>query len=107
MAQRPCRSEILWARARTEWKEKCQALVATGRFLKKRVTCHRRDIHLDNSPATSTALSSGAKIVQNSQEGKGRQCRISIDSLLGEAIDLGESESDAGSEAWSVHGESD
>ena len=72
----------------------------------KRVTHHLRDIHLDNSTATSTALSIGAEIVQSSQEGKVQQCRLSIDSLLGGGIDLGESESDEGSEAWSAHDES-
>jgi hypothetical protein len=60
-------------------------------------------LRLDNSPATS----SSAEIEQSSQKGKGRQLSPSIDSLMGEEIDLGESESDEDSEAWSAHDERD
>jgi hypothetical protein len=100
--------KVLWARARVEWEKRRQALVAAGRSKgeagKSPLLC---DIHLDNSPATSTALVSSAEIVQDSRKGKGRQHSPSIDSLMGEEIDLGESESEEDSEAWSVHDESD
>ena len=45
--------------------------------------------------------------MQDSQVGKGKQCRLSIDSLLSEEIDLGESEDDESDEAWLAHDKSD
>jgi len=91
-----------------EWEETHQALVAAGRFKGEAggpPLLH--DIQLNNSTIPSAPLSSAAQIVQNSQKGKGRQHRPSIDSLISKEIDLGDLESDEGSEAWSVHDESD
>jgi len=98
----------LWTRAKVEWEERRQALVAAGRFKGEAGNPPLlRDIQLNNSTIPSAPLSSAAQTVQNSQKGKGRQRRLSIDSLIGEEIDLGDLESDEGSEAWSVHDESD
>jgi len=55
----------------------------------------------------STSLPSSTEIMQDSQVGKGKQCRLSIDSLLSEEIDLGESEDDESDEAWLAHDKSD
>jgi hypothetical protein len=100
--------KVLWARAKMKWEEKCQVLIASG-ILKEAVDgppplC---DIHPDDSIATLTALSNSTEIVHDSQKGKDRQHSPSIDSLMGEEIDLGASESDEDSEAWSAHNESD
>ena len=53
------------------------------------------------------STSNSTEIMQDSQVGKGKQCRPSIDSLLSEEIDLGESEDDESDEAWSAHDKSD
>jgi hypothetical protein len=100
--------KVLWARAKMKWEEKRQMLVASG-ILKEAVDGPPplRNIHPDDSIATLTALSNSTEIVHDSRKGKDRQHSLSIDSLMGEEIDLGESESDEDSEAWSAHNESD
>jgi hypothetical protein len=98
----------LWARARMEWEERHQALVAAGRLkgeAGKPPLLH--DTCLDNSTTTSTTISNSAEIMQDSQKGKDKQHSLSIDLLMGEEIILGESESDEDSEAWSAHDKSD
>src|SRR5258706_13368037 len=66
-----------------------------------------RDVVLGEKPSESAVPSSSAEITQNQQKGKGRWPCISIDSLLGEAIDYNDTESGEESGFWSVHDESD
>jgi len=100
--------KVLWARAKVEWEEKHQALAdAGGSKGGAGKPPLLRDIHLDNRLTMSASLPSSAEIMQNPQVGKGKQRRLSIDSLLGEKIDLGESEDDESDEVWLAHDESD
>jgi hypothetical protein len=91
-----------------KWEKKHHMLVSSG-ILKKAVDIPPLlcAIHLDDSIATLAALSNSTEIVQDSRKGKYRQLSSLFDSLMGEGIDLGESESDEDSEAWSAHDESD
>jgi hypothetical protein len=66
-----------------------------------------RNVVLDAEVGESAAQPNNTGRVQNIRKGKGRQRCDSIDSLLGEILDLEESESDQESGVWSAHDESD
>ena len=68
---------------------------------------HLKNPVLDAKVGESASRSTGVGRVQTIQKEKGRQCRGSIDSLLGKIFDLDESESDQELGVWPVHDESD
>jgi len=66
-----------------------------------------RDVVLGEKPSKLAGPSSSAEITQNTRKGKGKQHRISIDSLIGEAIDYNDTETGEESGFWSAHDEDD
>ena len=66
-----------------------------------------QDVVLGDKISELAGPLSGARIMQDSQKGKGKQPCISIDSLIGKEIDYNDLGSDEESEFWSAHDESD
>ena len=91
-----------------EHKKRKQGLVAQGLAMAKAGPPPLlRDVILGQEHCKSAGPSSNAKITQKKQKGKGKRPCISIDSLIGEAINYNNPESGEESECWSVHDESD
>ncbi len=67
----------------------------------------RNQVVLGEKPSESAVPSSSAEITQNSRKGKGRLPRISIDSLIGKAIDYNGTETGEESGFWSANNEND
>ena len=67
-----------------------------------------RDIVIGDNTSKSAVPLSGAEIMQNSQKQRGKQPCVSIDSLIGEAIDYNDNTaSEEESRFWSAHDKSD
>ena len=64
-----------------------------------------RDVVLGETPSELAVPSSSTEITQKTQKGKGRQPHISIDSLIGKAIDYNDTEDSEESGFWSAHNE--
>jgi len=65
------------------------------------------DVVLGEKPSKSAVPSSSAAVTQYSRKQKGKQPRISIDSLIGKEIDYNDTESSEESGFWSAHDEND
>ena len=98
----------VWEIQKTEHERRKQELTSQGLAMAKAGPPPLlRDVVLGEQPSKLAGRSSGAEITQRLQKGKGRQPRISIDSLIGEEIDYNDTESGEESGFWSVHDESD
>jgi len=98
----------IYAEAITTWKERRQMFHDAGlpmaRAGKKPLLYQ---IKAGNYSSLSNMLSDQEKNAPRIQKGRRRQPRISIDSIPGEEVDLGDTDSGDVSEAWSAHDESD
>jgi len=100
--------KAIWEIQKAEHEKRKQEFAAQGLAMAKAgLPPLLRDVVLGDKMSQSAVPSSSAEIMQNSQKGKGRQHRISIDSLVGEAIDYSDTESVEESGFWSAHDKSD
>ena len=98
----------IWEIQKTEHEKRKQDFAARGLAMAKAGPPPLlRDVVLGDEMSQSAVPSPSAETIQNSQKGKGRQRRISIDSLIGEAIEYDEAESEEESGFWSAHDKSD
>ena len=96
---------MIWEIQKAEHENRKKELAAQGLAMAKAGPPPLlRDVVLGETPSKSA---SSAKITQNQWKGKGRQPCISIDSLVGEAINYSNTESGEESGFWSVHDKSD
>ena len=101
--------KAIWETKKAEHERKKQEFASQGLAMAKAGPPPLlRDIVLGDNTSESAVPLSGAEIMQNSQKQRGKQPRVSIDSLIGEAIDYND---DTGSEEesgfWSAHDKSD
>ena len=100
--------KAIWEIQKAEHEKRKQGFAAQGLAMAKAGPPPLlRDVVLDDEMSQSAVPSSSAKTMQNSQKGRGRQPCISIDSLVGKAIDYNDTESAEESGFWSAHDKSD
>ncbi len=100
--------KAIWEIQKAEHNKRKQECAAQGLAMAKAgLPPLLRDVVLGDKMSKSAMPSSSAGIMHNSQKQKGRQPCILINSLIGEAVDYNDAESDEESEFWSAHDESD
>ena len=100
--------KVIWEIQKAEHEKRKQEFAAQGLAMAKAGPPPLlRDVVLGDEMRQSAVPSSSAEIMHNSPKGKGRQRCISIDSLVGEAINYSNTESGEESRFWSVHDKSD
>jgi hypothetical protein len=100
--------KTIWEAQKVEYERKRQGLAAQG-FAMARAGPPPllMNVVLEHSMGQSDMVSGSAVNKRNIRKGKGKQCRISIDPMLAEYLDIDDIESDEESDSWSAHDESD